>query len=159
MSNYPSTPTVGDAGGANWVRGVGGGLSTVSGSLSADHLMIVGNRAAHGGDKSSGGDYDWASTIAGFIITDKPVITMPPNSVQAYPGDTPITLSACAVGVPPLSYQWFKDGLPIAGATASKLSIATANAAAIGNYDVVVANLYGQATSEAATVAVDARSP
>ena len=48
-------------------------------------------------------DYNNAGNIAGFIITDQPVVTMSPNSAKANPGDT-VALSAYAIGVPPVSY-------------------------------------------------------
>ncbi len=146
---YPSTPTVYDEGSANWVRGHGGGLSTASTALTNDHLQIIGNRAAHGGDKITG--FDNASTISGFIITDKPVISMSPQPVVVCGGDT-VTWSGYAVGVPPLSYQWRKNGSPIAGATASALSITNVRSADIARYEMVVTNLYGAATSSVVTV-------
>ena len=62
---YPSTPPVSDSGDTAWIRGIGGGLSTGSGSFDTDHLKIIGNRAAHVGPKTG---YNFASTIAGFII-------------------------------------------------------------------------------------------
>jgi hypothetical protein len=150
---YPSTPPVGDAGGTAWVRGVGGGLSTASGALNTDHLKIIGNRAAHAGNKTNG--YNFASTIAGFIVTDMPVITMPPQPVVASPGDT-ITWSGYACGAPPLSYQWRKNGLPIPGATSTAYSITNVSRADFASYDMVVSNLYGVANSS--LVAVDGLS-
>jgi len=114
---YPSIPTPANQGGTlclstgdPFPRGVGGGLSTASGSFNTDHLKIIGNRAQHGTNFNHG------SSIAGFIITDKPVITMPPQQVLVLPGDT-VVWSGYAVGVPPLSYQWRKNGVPIPGAT------------------------------------------
>jgi hypothetical protein len=106
--------------------------------------MIVGNRAAHGGDKTSG--FDNASTIAGFIITDKPVMSMPPNAVVVAQGDS-VTWSGYAVGVPPLSYQWRHNGVPIPGATSGTYSISNVGPANQGSYDLVVSNLYGVASS------------
>lgn len=144
---YPSTPTVGDAGGAAWVRGVGGGLSTMTpNALDTDHIKIIGNRAAHGGDKNAGGDYDMASTIAGFIITDKPVLSMPPNQNVICPGDT-VTWAGYAVGVPPLSYQWRHNGAAIPGATTTTFSITNVSSANSGSYDLLVTNAYGSAVS------------
>ncbi|MGH7970854.1 MAG: immunoglobulin domain-containing protein, partial [Limisphaerales bacterium] len=148
---YPSTPPVNDSGDTSWVRGVGGGLSTASGGIDTDHLKIIGNRAAHVGPKTG---YNFASTIAGFIITDKPVISMPPNSVLACGGDS-FALSGYAVGVPPLSYQWRKDGAAIADATNSSYSVSKVQVANDGNYDLVVTNLYGAATSAVAVVTID----
>jgi hypothetical protein len=148
---YPSTPPVADVGDTAWVRGIGGGLSTASGNLTTDHLKIIGNRAAHVGPKSG---YNFASTIAGFIVTDKPVISMSPNSILTCGGDS-FTLSAYAVGATPLSYQWRKDGVAIAGATNLSYSITNVQFANAGSYDLLVNNLYGQAISDPAVVTVD----
>ncbi len=143
---YPSTPPVDDAGSAPWIRGHGGGLSTASGSVNTDHLKIIGNRAAHGGDKVTG--FDNASTISGFIVTDKPVISMSPQQVIVCTADT-VVWSGYAVGVPPLSYQWRKNGLAIPGATTTSLGITNVSASDYASYDLLVTNLYGSAVSRA----------
>jgi hypothetical protein len=91
---YPSTPPVLNVGDTPWVRGIGGGLSTGSEPLNTDHLKIIGNRAAHTNDAFI--SYNFASTIAGFIVTDKPVISMSPQSVAADVNDE-VTLNGYAV--------------------------------------------------------------
>ena len=150
---YPSIPPVSNSGDTPWTRGVGGGLSTGSGSVSTDHLIIMGNRAAHGTNSSPGG-FNFASTIAGFIITDQPVVTMPPRSVLAAPGDT-VTLSPMVIGVPPLAYQWLQNGVAVPGATNASLTLNKITAAGGGNYTLAVTNLYGSVTSPTATITVD----
>lgn len=147
--SYPNIPPVGNIGDTAWTRGIGGGLSTVSGPLDTDHLKIAGNRAQHSAGPPS---FNNASTIAGFIITDKPVVTMPPQPVLATPGDT-VLLRAIALGVPPLAYQWRNGGVPIPGAT--NLSYGLTNITASGDFDVVVTNRYGATSSKVATVTVD----
>jgi hypothetical protein len=146
---YPSTPTVSDVNDTTWIRGHGGGLSTGSGSFNTDHLKIIGNRAAHGGDKVTGANF--ASTISGFIVTDKPVISMSPQPAVICRGDT-VTWAGYAVGVPPLAYQWRKNGVPIAGATTSTFGVTNVALANIGSYDLRVTNLYGTAISSAVTI-------
>jgi hypothetical protein len=147
---YPSTPPVQDVGDTPWVRGISGGLSTATGAVDTDHLQIIGNRAAHTGDKTTG--YNFASTIAGFIVTDQPVISMSPQSVTVIPADT-VTLSGYAVGVPPLKYQWFKDGVLITGANKSAYTF-HAGPQSAGKYTLQATNPYGSATSDPAAVTV-----
>jgi len=146
---YPSTPPVADSGDTSWIRGIGGGLSTASGAADTDHLKIIGNRAAHAGNKTTG--HNFASTIAGFILTDKPVVTMPPYPAVVSSGDT-VVWSAYAVGVPPLSYQWRKNGAAIPGATLTSFGLTNVTAAMVAQYDVLVTNLYGAATSAPVTI-------
>ena len=149
---YPNPQVYGNAGGAPWFRAIGGGLSTVSLPVVADHVKIVGNRAAHGGSIAGADDYNNASCISGFIITDKPVVSMSPQPVVAAAHDT-VILRTLAAGVPPLSYQWRKGGVPIGGATNTSYSINDITSS--GNYDVVVTNLYGSAASKVSAVTVD----
>lgn len=148
---YPQTQVYGNAGDTPWFRAIGGGLSTASGAVSTDHLKVIGNRAFHTAGPPA---VNFASTISGVIISDQPVVTMSPRSVLANPADT-IMLSAYAVGVPPMSYQWRRNGVAVAGATTTALSMANAVLADAGNYDLVVTNLYGSATSAVAVVTVD----
>jgi hypothetical protein len=119
--------------------------------LNTDHLQIIGNRAAH---DTVNGTYNFASTIAGFIVTDQPLVTMPPNSALACPGDT-IVLGAYAIGVPPLAVQWRQNGAPITGATNLSYGITNAVLANAGSYDLVASNAFGVVTSAVAVVTVD----
>ena len=93
------------------------------------------------------------STLAGFIITDMPVVSQPPTGSTNNLGGS-FTLSAGAIGIPPLSYQWQLNGTNLPGATASSYTNADAAVSAAGAYDVVVTNLSGVTTSQVATVAV-----
>lgn len=149
--SYPNTPPVPNVGDTTWIRGNGGGLSTGSGPITnADHIVIVSAHPAHGGSGASG--YNMGGTISGAIITDEPVVSMSPQPVPlAAPGDT-VQLSAYAIGVPPLSYQWRLNGTPIAGATSVAYTLTNVSVSTIGNYDLVVSNPYGVTTSKPALV-------
>ena len=93
------------------------------------------------------------SFLAGFIITDKPVVTVPPKGASLASGGT-ITMNAGAVGVAPLTYQWRKGGVDLSGATSATYTNALTEVGDSGDYDVVVTNLYGTATSPVAAVTV-----
>jgi len=147
--SYENFAPIRDQHNASFPRGIGGGISTASAPLNTDHLKIVGNTASHGDD------FNYASTISGFIVTDKPVVTMSPQPVLASNGDD-VTLRAIAIGVPPVSLQWRKAGVAIAGATNAAYSLSKiTNIVQGGNYDLVATNLYGTATSKVSVVTVD----
>lgn len=90
-------------------------------------------------------------------VTPTPVvpvsITSNPQNVSVKEGES-ATFSVGANGDGPLSYQWRKDGVNIAGATSSSFTL---NAAALqhrGSYDVIVSNSAGSKTSLAALLQV-----
>jgi hypothetical protein len=68
-----------------------------------------------------------------------------------------VTFSVTASGNAPLSYQWSRDGSPIAGATAATLSLPAVQSADFGTYSVLISNAVGSVTSNA--VALAAASP
>ncbi len=85
-----------------------------------------------------------------------PVITTQPQSQSVPPGAS-VTFSVAATGTAPLSYQWQKNSVNIAGATASSYTIASAVAADAGQYRVVVSNgVAPAATSNQATLTITA---
>ncbi len=148
--SYPRTPTVANVGDAMWIRGAGGGLSTVSAPLNTDHLYITSVQPVH-----VAGEYNHAGNISGFILTDKPVVSMYPQTIPiAGPGDS-ILLNPYAIGLPPLSYQWRLNGANIPSATNLSYAISNLTLSSGGNFDLVVANAYGSATSKVTTVTVD----
>ncbi len=83
-----------------------------------------------------------------------PTITAQPQSQTVNVG-APASFSVTATGTAPLGYQWKKGGSDIAGATASTYSIAAAQTTDAGSYTVVVSNVAGSATSNAATLTVN----
>ena len=87
-----------------------------------------------------------------------PVITTQPQN-QAVALGASATFSVAAGGSTPLSYQWQKDGVNIAGATASSYPIASVAAADAGQYRVVVTNGVGAATSGAAALTIVTNKP
>jgi hypothetical protein len=78
-----------------------------------------------------------------------------PASITTQPADTlvlggaPATLVVRAAGTEPLSYQWRRNGVPVAGGTGSALVTSEA-----GLYEVTVENTAGREVSRAVTVAV-----
>lgn len=70
-----------------------------------------------------------------------------------------LTLSVSATGEGPLSYQWFKDGAAIAGATSPTYHVATVTAATAGSYTVMVTGPQGSLTSSPAVVTTEPMTP
>ena len=83
---------------------------------------------------------------------EPPSILLPPQSQIVSPGAT-ATFTVGAAG-PLLQYLWFFNNAPIKNATNSSLVIPNAQAINIGNYQVIVANPGGSATSPNATLGV-----
>jgi hypothetical protein len=66
----------------------------------------------------------------------------------------PLRLSVAATGTGPLSYQWSKDGVPLAGGTGASFALASAQLVDAGSYAVQVGNAVGTVVSSAAVVSV-----
>ena len=88
-----------------------------------------------------------------------PVLALQPVSKTIVPGGT-FTVAASASGSG-LTYQWFRNGTPLAGETGAILLRNNASAADAGNYTVRVTNANGAVTSNAATITLspDASRP
>ncbi|MBI2512564.1 MAG: immunoglobulin domain-containing protein [Opitutae bacterium] len=104
----------------------------------------------------AGNDHALAIDDLSFTTPDPaPAITLSPSARSVTVGaSTTLTVSASGNG---LSYQWRKGGQPISGnatATTSSLSLANVTLADAGDYDAVVTNSGGSATSDVATVTV-----
>jgi autotransporter-associated beta strand protein len=94
------------------------------------------------------------AALSGFIITDQPVVSQDPVG-GTYAAGIPFTLTPSVAALPNgLFYQWRKNGTPISGANSATYTKAVSTSADSGNYDLVVTNLYGSATSQVASVTV-----
>ncbi len=82
-----------------------------------------------------------------------PEISVQPQSQVGYWGKS-VTLSVTATNRGPFTYQWFKDGIAILGATNSTLVLTNLDVSNAGSYTVVVANSMGSIASAAAMVTV-----
>ncbi|MBT3635501.1 MAG: SUMF1/EgtB/PvdO family nonheme iron enzyme, partial [Opitutae bacterium] len=86
----------------------------------------------------------------------KPEITVAPQAPGLFFSGQTISLTSQAQGKF-LTYQWRKDGQPIAGATNSTITIADFNGSQHnGNYTLVVTNDFGSVTTQATNLQVDA---
>jgi hypothetical protein len=91
---------------------------------------------------------------AAFRQAVKPEVSTPPMAQTVAAGSV-LSLSVTATGSEPLSYQWYKDGALLAGATASTYRKEPATVGDSGVYSVVVRNDYGEAAGAGARVVVE----
>ena len=82
------------------------------------------------------------------ILTGPQDATVSPNSLA--------TFSASASGTGTVSYQWYDNGVAIAGATSASYTIPSAQVTDASAYKVVVSNAIGSLTSNSATLLVSA---
>ena len=74
------------------------------------------------------------------VVDGPPAITQQPTPQTACPG-SPATFSVAHSGMGVLGYQWQKNSVDIAGATATSYTIAAVSAGDVANYRVVVSNV------------------
>jgi hypothetical protein len=91
------------------------------------------------------------SAVARLTVLQPPVITRQPAS-QLVPLGSTVTFQVAAVGNGILSYQWRKDGAPLANATNASLTIANAQLADRGSYSCVITDSIGPVTSAPASL-------
>ena len=99
----------------------------------------------------------------GFVhkitFSAKPAIASPPVSTTVLPGE-PATFTVVATGQTPLSYQWQRGGVNIAGARSASYTLSAPTLTDNGaQFRVVVTNPLGSTTSASATLTVTTNRP
>ncbi len=89
-----------------------------------------------------------SATATLTAIGGPPGVAIPPPDQTVICGDT-ATLRVSAGGSTPLSYQWFFQGNPLAGATGTALTITNVTPAVGGSYSVTITNLFGSVSTGA----------
>jgi hypothetical protein len=120
-------------------------IAAVATSQAGSYDVVVSN--------SAGSVTSSAATLTVTGGTTAPAIVTSPVSQSVALG-TSVTFSVTASGAAPLSYQWRKNSTAISGATSASYTISSAAATDAGNYDVVVSNSAGSATSAVASLTV-----
>ncbi|HWA11149.1 MAG TPA: immunoglobulin domain-containing protein [Opitutaceae bacterium] len=82
-----------------------------------------------------------------------PIFQFHPSPTTVTTGGT-ATLSVGVVGSSPISYQWYKDGQPIGGATSTYVTFNNAQPGDAGTYNVTITNPAGTVTSLSAALTV-----
>ena len=122
-----------------------------------DVLTVANVQYAQNGDvytlvaRNSAGSVE---SSASLYVLVPPAISQQPTNI-AVPVGSPATFRVTADGVPAVSYQWFRDGSPIAGATNSFYTVAGVSGADNGSiFSVTISNRVGMLTSSCAKLTV-----
>jgi len=100
----------------------------------------------------------WGSTTsaaASVVVTGSAPIIVSQPQAQAVNAGQSVTLTSAATGSPTPSFQWSKNGIPVAGATSAFFTINAVQPGDAGSYSVFVSNNVGSATSSAVTLTVN----
>jgi alpha-tubulin suppressor-like RCC1 family protein len=129
----------------------------------AELVIPAATLAQHGATVSvtvtnTAGSVQAAARLNVTAVPKAPAITTQPQPLRLVPGDA-ASLSVAASGTAPFSYQWFRDGAALDGATADTLEVPAAAAADAGTYHVVVRNAAGEIRSADALVSVAPQRP
>ena len=94
------------------------------------------------------------SLVATLAVLDPDLATQPLSQNREL-GDA-ATLSVIPAGTVPFTFQWFRDGVALSGATGDVLTLTNLHASDAGNYTVVICNALGCITSSPAPLTVNA---
>jgi hypothetical protein len=94
------------------------------------------------------------SRSATVLILTRPALTAQPQEAITVKRSAAAFFSVTATGSAPLSYQWRKDGVPLAGGTAADLTVQNVQEADAGSYDVLVSNPLGNVSSKPSKLSV-----
>lgn len=143
------------------VDATGGGLgyqwakdgTAVAGATQSSYAATAAGSYTVTVTNASGSVTSSAAAIAVSATLAAPVFTTQPTALTVNSGAR-ATLTAAATGVS-LAYQWFINGVAIAGATKNSFSIPVASSANSGLYTVTATNTAGAVTSTSAALTVN----
>ena len=108
-------------------------LKSVSTNQSGNYTLVASNEFG-------------TATARSFVnvIAEAPFFSQLPGKSNVLTGDY-VTVRAKAVGGPPPTYQWRRNGVDLPGATNNSLLLGTVNVADSGAYEIVARNEFGEA--------------
>lgn len=92
-------------------------------------------------------------TLTTAVASVAPVFTLQPTAKSVSAGNS-VTFSGLAIGTPSPTYQWFKNGVAIPGATSAALALNAVTSADVGTYTLKATNSAGSVTSSGAALTV-----
>ena len=100
------------------------------------------------------------TNLAGTATSSNATLTMYPFLASPFAGTTVLwgqdaILSVNPAGTGPFTYQWFKNGMPLAGGTNQTFTIPSIQFTNAGFYSVVVTSAFGSVTNTPAQVVVN----
>ncbi len=155
FSGTPSRPT-------SWtVTGLPPGLTFSAAPTSMDILRVQGIPTAAGSfgltiiarNPNGTAFFSYTIDVESNAVEPPSIATPPANQMVTVGGG--FSFSVTANGTPPFSYVWRRQGTPIPNATSNPYTVESATLAHAGDYDVVVTNSAGNATSGVATLTVN----
>jgi len=122
-------------------------------------LTLTNVQAAHVGDyrvivTDPFGGNDVSSVAHLTVNPTPPSVIQQPASQATFVAST-VIFQVQATGSEPFTYQWLFNGVPIAGATDSELTLTNVQEEDAGAYSVIVSNEAGSVTSAVAQLTVD----
>jgi hypothetical protein len=93
------------------------------------------------------------STLATLTVNTNPVIGSPLVSQVADPGNT-ISFAPPVTGGRPLTFLWYRNGSLIPGTTTTTLTLNNVQTGSSAQYQLILTNTYGSATSSVAQLTV-----
>lgn len=141
-----------------WASGPGGAIRLTQGtSYYLELLYKEGGGGDHGAiavklaseaDPANGQGELGGSRVSWYIDPNvvAPIITQRPSGANVAPGAA-FTLTVGAESALPMTYQWYQNKRPIAGATSASYAVASATVGHIGDYYVVVSNENGSVST------------
>lgn len=124
------------------------GAASLAGNLLTSQGGDVVVRATQAGNATYAPADPVQRTIRFLVGSLAPYLTVRLSDQSPLTG-ADLTLQASAVGTPLPTFQWSRDGAPIAGATRNTLTLPALTLADTGRYAVTVTNLAGSDTSAA----------
>lgn len=109
------------------------------------------------GDGTGDGAFTLPAILSGSGITTGglPIIIRQPQAAGAAVGQS-ATFTVKAISSVPMTYQWYRSGTAISGATSSTLVLGAVTSSDQAYYSVTVTNDYGSVTSNSVTLIVSA---
>ncbi len=147
----------------NWIKRLDPSTGSVTDFVTTTNREPIGIKIGPDGAlyylSRAGGTGGNIGRVAYTTTTRAPTITQQPASKTVSVGQS-ATFTVAASGTQPLSYQWQRNGVNIAGATSASYTVASAAAADSGaRLRCVVRNTAGTATSAEAVLTVTSNKP